>query len=111
MLHKPYVVHPEVRRTLAARRPVVALESTLLAHGLPFPHNLQVARQIEAAVRAGGAVPATVAVLDGEVRIGLDDAALERVCRPGVAKLSLRDLSVALAMRRDGATTVAATAA
>lgn len=111
MLGAPFHLHPEVRRTLAARRPVVALESTLLAHGLPYPRNVQVAQQVEAAVRAGGAVPATIAVLGGEVHIGLDESALEWVCRAGVAKLSTRDLPVALAMKRDGATTVASTAA
>lgn len=111
MLDAPFHLHPEVRRTLAARRPVVALESTLLAHGLPYPRNVQVAQQVEAAVRAGGAVPATIAVLGGEVHVGLDEAAIEWVCRAGVAKLSTRDLPVALATRRDGATTVASTAA
>jgi pseudouridylate synthase len=111
VLGAPFHLHPEVRRTLAAKRPVVALESTLLAHGLPYPRNVEVAQQVEAAVRAGGAVPATVAVLGGEVHVGLDEAAMEWVCRAGVAKVSTRDLPVALATRRDGATTVASTAA
>lgn len=109
MLGKPFQVDPEVRRTLAARRPVVALESTILAHGLPYPRNVEVARQVEAAVRAGGAVPATIAVLGGQVQVGLPDEALEWVCRAGVAKLGVRDLPMALAMHRDGATTVAST--
>ncbi|HEY9475604.1 MAG TPA: pseudouridine-5'-phosphate glycosidase [Mycobacteriales bacterium] len=109
MLGKPFQFDPEVRRALAARRPVVALESTILAHGLPYPRNVEVARQVEAAVRATGSVPATIAVLGGQVQVGLPDEALEWVCRAGVAKLGVRDLPVALAMRRDGATTVAST--
>jgi pseudouridine-5'-phosphate glycosidase len=105
------VVDPEVAAALAAGEPVVALESTLLAHGLPRPGNLAVAATIEAAVRDAGAVPATVAVLDGAVRIGLDEAALVRVCTdPELAKLSARDVPVALALGGSGATTVASTA-
>lgn len=107
----PIKLHPRVTRTLAARRPVVALESAILAHGLPRPDNLRVAREIEAAVRESGAQPATVAVLDGVIRVGLDDAELERVCyAPGVAKLGVRDLPAAVALRGTGATTVASTA-
>jgi pseudouridine-5'-phosphate glycosidase len=87
------------------------LESTLLAHGLPAPRNRVVADELEAAVRAHGAVPATVAVLDGAARVGLTGAELDRVCAGGLAKLSVRDLGVAVGLRRDGATTVAATAA
>ncbi len=87
------------------------MESTLLAHGLPAPMNRAAADEIEAAVRAYGAVPATVAVLDGVPRVGLDAAELDRVCGDGLAKLSVRDLGVAVGLRRDGATTVAATAA
>jgi pseudouridine-5'-phosphate glycosidase len=91
---------------------VVALESTAIAHGLAWPDNLQVARDMEAAVRAAGAVPATVAVLDGCVRVGLDAAALERVARgEALPKLSWRDLGVALGRGGSGATTVAATLA
>ncbi len=106
------VVAPEVADALHSGGPVVALESTILAHGLPRGDNLRVGRQIEAAVRAGGAVPATIAVLDGRVHVGLDDAALERLCSaPDVLKLSGRDLGVAVALGRTGATTVASTAA
>ena len=90
---------------------MVALESTILAHGLPAPSNRAAADAIEAAVRAHGAVPATVAVLDGHARVGLSAAGLDRVCGGGLAKLSARDLGVAVALGRDGATTVAATAA
>jgi pseudouridylate synthase len=101
----------EVAAALAAGRPVVALESTLLAHGLPRPDNLAVAAKIEAAVREAGATPATVAVLDGAVRVGLDADALARVCTdPGLAKLSARDVPVAVASGGSGATTVASTA-
>ncbi|MBI3688376.1 MAG: pseudouridine-5'-phosphate glycosidase [Actinobacteria bacterium] len=105
------LIAPEVAEALATGRPVVALESTLLAHGLPRPDNLRVAGLIESTVRDAGAVPATIAVLAGEVRVGLDQTALERICAdPGVHKLSARDLPVALARGMDGATTVASTA-
>ncbi|MEA2256479.1 MAG: pseudouridylate synthase [Solirubrobacteraceae bacterium] len=103
-------VADEVREALAAGGAVVALESTLIAHGLPRPRNLEVARELEADVRAAGAVPATIAVLHGVPRIGLDAAALERIATPEVAKLSVRDLPLAAARGADGATTVAATA-
>jgi pseudouridylate synthase len=96
---------------MAAGRAVVALESTIIAHGLPRPDNLRVAREIEDAVRASGAVPATIAVLGGEVRVGLGDDELERIGgSDDVAKCSVRDLPVVCARGGDGATTVAATA-
>lgn len=101
----------EVREAMAARRPVVALESTIIAHGLPRPRNLAVAEDLEALVRAGGAVPATVAVLDGVARVGLDKEELARVAAdPGVRKLGHRDLAPAVASGASGATTVSATA-
>jgi pseudouridylate synthase len=100
----------EVREALAGGGAVVALESTIIAHGLPRPRNLEVARELEAEVRSAGAVPATIAVLDGEVRVGLDDDGLRRIAGADVVKLSVRDLPLALAHRTDGATTVAATA-
>ena len=104
------LVHEEVRTALEEGRPVVALESTIIAHGLPRPENLRVAREIEAVVRGRGAVPATIAILGGEVRIGLDDAALERLAgAEDVAKCGVRDLPPVLARGADGATTVAAT--
>ena len=100
----------EVAHALAAGRAVVALESTIISHGLPQPVNLQTARAVEAAVRAGGAVPATVAVLDGRLRVGLDDAALERLARrSGVVKASRRDLAAVLVSGATAGTTVAAT--
>ncbi|MFJ2115391.1 pseudouridine-5'-phosphate glycosidase [Streptomyces sp. NPDC087850] len=102
---------PEVREALAARRPVVALESTIIAHGLPRPRNLAVARELEALVRSGGAVPATVAVLDGRPCVGLAKDQLERVAEDdSVRKLGHRDLAPALAAGASGATTVSATA-
>jgi pseudouridine-5'-phosphate glycosidase len=106
------LVAPEVAAALADGRPVVALESTLLAHGLPAADSPRVAAEMEAAVRAAGAVPATIAVLAGEIRVGLDEAALARVTAgAGMAKLSIRDLPAAIGAGADGATTVAATAA
>jgi pseudouridine-5'-phosphate glycosidase len=103
-------LHDEVRDALAAGRPVVALESTIISHGLPRPRNLEVAREIEAAVRAGGAVPATIAVLGGEVRVGLDAAALEAVALgDDVVKAGVRDLAPVVARGGNGATTVAST--
>jgi pseudouridine-5'-phosphate glycosidase len=100
-----------VTDALAAGRAVVALESTILAHGLPGPANRALADQLETAVRAHGAVPATVAVLDGVARVGLCAVELDRVCAGDLVKLSVRDLGVAVGLGRDGATTVAATAA
>jgi pseudouridine-5'-phosphate glycosidase len=104
------LLHPEVADALDAGRPVVALESTIISHGLPRPDNLRVAREIEDSVRAAGAVPATIAVVDGVPRIGLDDAALDRVANDdSVVKVSVRDLGTLVARRGNGATTVAAT--
>src|SRR3954454_10639502 len=105
------IVHPEVADALRERRGVVALESTLIAHGLPAPDNLRVAREAEAAVRAAGAVPATIAVVAGAVRIGLDDDALSAIAlRDGGIKGGGRDLAPAVARAVDAATTVASTA-
>ena len=109
--HLDPVLSPEVADALAAGRPVVALESTLLAHGLPRPDNRRAADDVEAAVRAGGAVPATVAVLDGVPHVGLTAEQVDRVCAdPELAKLGVRDLPVAVALGRSGATTVSSTA-
>ncbi|MFJ9658031.1 pseudouridine-5'-phosphate glycosidase [Streptomyces griseoflavus] len=105
------MVSEEVREALAAGRPVVALESTIIAHGLPRPRNLRVALELEAAVREEGAVPATIAVLDGRPRVGLDGGQLERVAdEDGIRKLGHRDLPLAVAAGASGATTVSATA-
>jgi len=97
-----------VAAALDAGRPVVALETSIVGQGLPAPHNLKAARGCEAAIRDEGAVPATVAVLDGRVRVGLGDDDLQRIAS-GAIKISSRDLGPALASRAAGATTVAAT--
>src|SRR5215217_6096147 len=103
-------IHDEVAEALEAGRPVVALESTIISHGLPRPRNVSVAREIEATVREAGAVPATIAIVAGEVRIGLDDEALEAIAGgEEVVKCGVRDLAPALAHGAHGATTVAAT--
>ncbi|WP_033291550.1 pseudouridine-5'-phosphate glycosidase [Amycolatopsis jejuensis] len=109
----PLFVHEEVASALHDGHPVVALESTILSHGLPYGRNLDVGRRIEQVVRDGGAVPATIAVLDGRPVIGLSPAELERVCAPdaGLDKLSLRDLGPAVGLGKSGATTVAGTSA
>jgi pseudouridine-5'-phosphate glycosidase len=101
-----------VTRARRDDRPLVALESTIISHGLPHPDNLRVAREIEQTVRDNGAVPATIGMIGGELIVGLDDAQIEHLAlADGVAKLSVRDLAVAAAKRADGATTVAATSA
>ena len=101
----------EVAEALAWGRPVVALESTLIAHGLPRPENLVLAHELEAIVRDEGGVPATIGVIRGEPIVGLDDAELERIASGAeVPKLSVRDLGPAIARGSDGATTVASTA-
>ena len=103
-------IAPEVAEAVAGGRPVVALESTLISHGLPRPRNLDVAHEVEAAVRDGGATPATIAVVAGEARVGLDEDALEVIAGGDVAKCGVRDLAVVAARGGDGATTVASTA-
>ncbi len=101
----------EVARARAAGAPVVALETTIVSHGLPRPDNLRVAREIEATVRAHGAVPATIGMVGGQLVVGVDDEQLNRLATSDkVAKLSARDLAVAAAAGADGATTVAGTA-
>jgi pseudouridine-5'-phosphate glycosidase len=103
-------VAPEVAAALARGGAVVALESTIISHGMPYPENLTTARGVEAVVREHGAQPATIALVDGRVRIGLDDDALERLAATGdVAKASRRDLAVLTARRATAGTTVAAT--
>jgi pseudouridine-5'-phosphate glycosidase len=102
----------DVAAALASGRPVVALESTIVAHGLPRPDNLKVAHEVEQAVRDTGAVPATIGMVGGQLVVGLDESDLSRLATSDdVAKLSVRDLAVAAAAGIDGATTVAATAA
>lgn len=108
----PLRIAEEVREALSARRPVVALESSLVAHGLPPPDNLEAARRCAASVRSAGAVPATVAVLAGEVVVGATEVELARIADPGrsPAKAAARDLAPLLAAGRDAGTTVSATA-
>lgn len=103
-------VRPDVAAALEGRRPVVALESTLIAHGLPWPTNFETAQATESAVRAEGAIPATVAVWQGRAVVGLESQQLERLARdPDVRKASSRDLAAALVQGANAATTVAAT--
>jgi len=100
----------EVRQAQSESRPLVALESTIITHGMPYPQNVDTARRVEAQVRAAGAVPATIAVMSGRIRVGLSDKELETLgCARDVMKLSRADLAVCLANGRTGATTVAAT--
>lgn len=104
------VCNDEVRQALAEGKPVVALESTIITHGMPFPRNVETARQVESDIRAEGAVPATIALMDGKIMVGLSDADLDRLAQAeDVMKCSRADLTFALATGRYGATTVAAT--
>jgi len=108
--HLPLQYTEEVRDALSSGRPVVALETTIVTHGMPYPENVATARSLEAEVRARGAVPATIAVMDGCIRVGLSEAPLEALATTkGVLKLSRNDLPYAIATGRPGATTVAAT--
>jgi pseudouridine-5'-phosphate glycosidase len=105
------VFSPEVAAALASNSPIVALESTIISHGLPRPSNLNVAREVEAIVREHGATPATIAILDGVVHIGLTDEQLVAIAnRDDISKASSRDLAVLVASKKSAATTVAATA-
>lgn len=102
---------PEVASALANKKPVVALESTIISHGLPRPRNLQVAQEVEAIVRETGATPATIAIIDGQIQVGLNDEQLHRIANDdSVIKASIRDLGVAQVKKLSAATTVAATA-
>ncbi len=105
------IVHnDEVRDALRAGKPVVALESTIITHGMPFPRNVETARQVEADIRSEGAVPATIALMDGKIMVGLSDPDLDRLANAdSVMKCSRADLTFALATGCHGATTVAAT--
>lgn len=106
----PIVYSKEVAAAKARGAPIVALESTIITHGMPFPGNLEMARSVEAIIREQGAVPATIAVIDGILHIGLEDAQIAALAQmTGVMKLSRADIAFALAERRSGATTVAAT--
>jgi pseudouridine-5'-phosphate glycosidase len=103
-------INPEITSALAANRAVVALESTVIAHGLPRPQNLETAQRLEQIVRAEGTIPATIAVLDGKLCVGLDQEQLQRIATgDDIKKLSTRDLAIAVARGWNGATTVAST--
>ncbi len=108
----PYLdLHPDIASALSAGAPVVALESTVISHGMPWPRNAETAFAVEAEVRAGGAVPATIAVIDGRLKVGLTAPEVERLARlgPQATKASRRDLGLLVARRGTGATTVSAT--
>jgi pseudouridine-5'-phosphate glycosidase len=105
-----FLVSPEVSDALADGRPVVALESTIISHGLPRPRNHEAALEFEELLRSRGVTPATVAVLDGVPRIGLDAEGMRRISEDELSKASVRDLPILAALGRSGATTVAATA-
>ena len=108
--HPALRLSPEVAGALASGRPVVALESTIISHGMPYPRNVEMAVEVEGIIRDDGATPATIAVLDGVPRIGLERDDLETLAtHPDVAKVSLRDLPYVMATGAHGATTVAST--
>ncbi|KAI0274834.1 indigoidine synthase A-like protein [Gloeopeniophorella convolvens] len=109
----PIDVHPEVEQALAENRPLVALETTIVTHGMPYPVNLETARSVERNVRSVGAIPATIGVIGGRVKIGLEPAQLEYLAdvhtNPGSVKLSRRDIAAAISLKKDGGTTCSAT--
>ncbi|MGO1923589.1 MAG: pseudouridine-5'-phosphate glycosidase [Jeotgalicoccus sp.] len=103
-------LHPDVKEALENNKPVIALESTIISHGMPYPQNVEMAKKVEDIVREGGAVPATIAIMDGKIKVGLDEASLEKLGNSeGVAKVSRRDLAEIISTKRIGATTVAST--
>ena len=105
-----YLLNPEVAKAKRFGQPIVALKSTVITHGLPQPQNLELARAMESIVREGGAFPATIALMDGKVKVGLSDVDLENLAKAeSPRKISLRDFGIALAKKETGGTTVAAT--
>ncbi|WP_299013937.1 pseudouridine-5'-phosphate glycosidase [uncultured Photobacterium sp.] len=111
MLEKYLDIHPEVQKALQAGKPVVALESTIITHGMPYPQNLETALKVEQIVRTSGVIPATMAILHGRLKVGLAPEEIEYLAKLGrdVVKTSRRDIPFMIAMQSDGATTVAAT--
>jgi pseudouridine-5'-phosphate glycosidase len=105
-----YVLSPEVSKALASGKPIVALESTIISHGLPRPRNLEAAKEFEEILRSIGVTPATIAILDGVPQIGLDGKGIDRIANEDLAKASVRDIPILAAKKASGATTVAATA-
>ncbi len=109
-MHKYLSITPEIEEALKNGTPVVALESTILSHGMPYPENLEFAHKVEEVIRAEGAIPATMAVMGGKLKVGLNSEELEIMCRAeNVGKMSRRDIPVYLATGKTGATTVATT--
>ncbi|MBR2748917.1 MAG: pseudouridine-5'-phosphate glycosidase, partial [Firmicutes bacterium] len=103
-------IKPEVKEALEQGRPVVALESTIIAHGMPYPRNVETALNVEKVIREHGAVPATVAIIGGEIRVGLTPEEIEYLgTAKGVLKVSRRDMPLVISKKMDGATTVAGT--
>ena len=109
----PIDIHPEVRDALENQKPVVALETTIVTHGMPQPTNLETARSVEAIVRTQGAIPATMGIIQGRIKIGLEAHELEYLAdvttNSGIVKVSRRDLGPVLSLRRDGGTTCSTT--
>jgi pseudouridylate synthase len=105
-----FVTSPEVKTALEQNLPIVALESTIISHGLPRPRNLEAAKEFEEILRSQGVTPATIAILDGVPRIGLDAEGIKRIANEDLAKASVRDIPILAARKESGATTVAATA-
>lgn len=109
-LEKYLSITPEIKEALAAGKPIVALESTILSHGMPYPENVEFAHKVEEIVRGEGAIPATTAIIGGQLKVGLTAEELEIMCKgEGVGKVSRRDVAVYLATGKTGATTVATT--
>lgn len=110
MNHSFLCLHPEVEQALSEKKPVVALESTIISHGMPYPQNVDTAIEVEKVIRENGAVPATIAILDGKLCVGLNLEQIQKLASsPDVWKVSLRDMPYVLAKKLPGATTVAAT--
>jgi pseudouridine-5'-phosphate glycosidase/pseudouridine kinase len=109
----PIDVHPEVEDALASGKPVVALESTIITHGMPYPTSLEMAQSVERIVRSTGSVPATIALIGGRIKIGLQPAELDRLAdqrsNQTAVKLSRRDIAAAIALKKDGGTTCSST--
>lgn len=109
-MNYPLIFSDEVKNALADKKPIVALESTIIAHGMPFPKNVETAKNVETIVRKNGATPATIAILNGNLHVGLNDSQMEMLGNtPGIWKVSLRDMAFVVSKKLHGATTVAAT--
>ncbi|BDY06644.1 pseudouridine-5'-phosphate glycosidase [Ferrimonas sp. YFM] len=111
MLEQYLDIQPEVAQALANNQPVVALESTIISHGMPYPRNVETALMVEQAIREQGAIPATIAIIEGRLKVGLDEEQIRHLGQAGqaVTKVSRRDIPFIVAAKKDGATTVAAT--